>query len=387
MPPTYTLQQLRDFAKRAEPVVTDEYRSALYSFYAEQGFPVTTWATGEMPVVFTDAWAESLSHMQYYLSDLADGMSIITAQKASQQDRVGASQYDEERKPAQFVAGEFRFENTSGIDQTIPAGALVRTKTGTPLTYRVTAGVLVPAGETRSLPVSGYEAGSKHNCPTGTPLELVTGIAGIEVSCPPLGASQTWILTLGTEVESLLEYRIRCQSKWATLGTGSPLPAYEKWALDFVGVTRAKAHASIGYGQIALYIDAPSLVATLQDMAQPAAGYGRAPFGSKVTVAAASVQTVEIPSVVRVKRQFRAQVEARVTTKMAQLSSATAIGGLLVKSEIIKRIKGALAISDNEEAVVDFAFNDTLWAGSPNLQLGASSIPIISTAQVEYVSV
>lgn len=78
---------------------------------------------------------------------------------------------------------------------------------------------------------SATESGAAWNIPTGSPLDLKTSFAGVAATNPAwLGGS--WLTSQGADAESDERLKLRCVSRWGTLGVGGNADAFVFWALQ-----------------------------------------------------------------------------------------------------------------------------------------------------------
>lgn len=115
---------------------------------------------------------------------------------------------------------------------TIPVGALMQRADG--IRYLVTA-QSVTAGVV-SVELEAEEPGADGNADTGTPLTLVSPIAGVDSEGSVTHADG---IHDGTDVEDIEAFRTRVLQRLGQTPRGGGPGDYERWALQVAGVTRA----------------------------------------------------------------------------------------------------------------------------------------------------
>lgn len=78
---------------------------------------------------------------------------------------------------------------------------------------------------------SATQSGAQWNIPTGSPLDMKTSYAGVAVA-NPAWKNLTWIVTQGADEESNERLKLRCVSRWGTIGVGGTADAMTFWALQ-----------------------------------------------------------------------------------------------------------------------------------------------------------
>ncbi len=354
------------------PETKENIEAQTLALAESEGLPVTAWGASSFFRLLFSIFATLLAAVWYSIAQTANG--VLLAYSRSSWLTLLARNYGEERLAATFTVGTFKLTDAGGGPHgplavgavTIAVGELLYTNTGTGT---------VPASGSLDLEFIATTADAAHNVPNNSDVTLVTSLPTVTVTNPAVGATGTWITTLGTDVEADEALRTRLSAKWATLSTGSPPAAYRYWALSTAGVTRAKLDDANpdGPGTTRVYIDNASAVATLQATLD-----ALVPTGSVSTAMATTTQAVDIPGVVTVDRSVAtvAEATADVVANLTALAAEIDIGGIVVESEVIQRIMDA-------DGVTDFAMGSG-WTGSPNVQLTASAI-VQFTTSLTYV--
>lgn len=356
---------MTDLSDLVIPATEDELRETMLASAEAQSLPVTSWHDGAVWKVLFALFPELLGDAFFAIAQIANG-AVLGLARRSWLDLIATSEYQDARKRAGFTIGACVLENTTVSPIVVTAGNVV---VGDDLghQYRLATGGTVPPGDSLAVTLAAVAVGAAYNVPNDTITTMVTTVAGLTVNNPADPSTGTWITTLGRDVESDTELTARLPLKWATLSPGSPPSAYESWALAVDGVTRAKCDDANpdGPNTTRLYIDSSALVSTVQAIVA-----AKVPSGTRCTVMAATTETVTVAGVVTVQRAYRAAAEVAVADSLAAYEIATIIGGIVRQAEIIERTM-------SPEGVVDFEVASS-WAGTPNIQLGATAIPSIA---------
>lgn len=350
------------YAELIVPQTPEEVEETLLSLAAAAGLPTTAWQAGAVPRSLISFFADVASDLWFGLARIANGV-VLDYSSGAWLTILGRSQWREEMLSPTICAGEVVLTSIGGGPYTISAGQVtVATPSG--VRFVNTTGGTLAVGGTLTLSVQAQKSGAAANVAIGAITVLVSSYPGVEVSNPEIGATGTWITSLGTDKESDAKFKARLIAKWGTLSTGSPKSAYKYWALSTPGVTRAKVDDENpdGPGTLRVYVDSALAVATLQATID-----AKAPAGSGVTVVAATTQSVTVPGVVTVQRGYRTQAEIDVEAALVVLSGEIDIGGTVRQAEIVERVMAPAG-------VVDFVMSGA-WAGAPNITLGQNKIP------------
>ncbi len=328
--------------------------------------PTTSWKTGSTARELMRAWSETAADIWFAVAQIANGV-ILETSLGQWLTRWGTSQYDEDRVAAEFTRGTLTVTDNGGGPHTVTAGQTIFSTAGQALKFRATSSGTVNLNDTLDVDVVAFGAGSAYNVPNDTIVEIVSSMPTATVSNPEIGATGTWITTLGADVESDQEMHTRLPLKWATLSTGSPPSAYLSKALALTGVTRAKLddRNPDGPGTNRLYIDNAGAVVAAQAVLD-----AWVPSGTTSTAIAATSQSIAVPATLTVQRAYRTAVEAAHTAALTQLASEIDIGGTVVKSEVIERLMATTGM-------VDVAIGSA-WAAiapSQNIELDPDGIP------------
>jgi phage-related baseplate assembly protein len=225
------------FAQLTQVVTKDEALTQLLSTATSLGFNTTSWQSGSVPRTILEVFAYVYAEASTVISGIASGGLNPTAQ-GEWLKLLARSHYDNEPRAAVTTQGTMVLACTAlGGPYTITAGQLVVADTATGRTFRnQAAGGSLSSGGTLSLTFEAEVAGAASDIETGATLELKTPLAGVSVTNPVVGITDSWITRNGADEETDAQLRERNRTKWATLGIG-PGMAYAHNALS--------AHASV----------------------------------------------------------------------------------------------------------------------------------------------
>lgn len=351
---------MADLEDLVVPQTKEEIEQRMLDLAEEQDLPTSNWTLLAWIRTILLIFAEVFADVWYSIAQISNG-AVLELATGRWLDRIAGSQYDDARKDPVFNVGTLLLAD-GGVGHSIPVGSVVVESGG--LKYVNTTGGALAAGGTLELTFRGEAVGAKYNLPNGSTWSLVTSLPTVTVTNPAIGSTGTWITTLGADPETDAGLRTRLKAKWGTLSTGSPVSAYEYWALSTTGVTRRWVDDGNpdGPGTLRVYIDAASSVATLQTTLD-----AKRPAGTKATAWAASVQAVAVPGVVYVQRAYRATAEAAIARNLVTLAAEIDIGAEIIQSEVIERVM-------RPDGVTDFQLGSS-WVGTPNIQLAPGTYP------------
>lgn len=339
-----------------------------------EGLPTTAWGPSSVVRVLFSIFATLLARAWFSIAQVANGV-LLPFSTGAWLTLLARSAYGEDRLAAVFAVGTFKLTDGGGGPHVIAVGAV--TVSFGDLTYTNTTGGTLTASGTLDLEFTAGAAAAAYNIPNSSALTLVTSLPTVTVTNPAVGSTGTWITTLGADVESDDALITRCAAKWATLSTGSPPAAYAYWALSTTGVTRYALDDGNpdGPGTTRVYIDNASAESALQATLD-----AKVPTGSASTAVAATTSAITIPGVVTYDPTVTtlAQVQVDVAANLVELAGEIAIGGSVVRSEVIQRVMDAAGVTDFEMG--------SAWAGAPNIALASDAIPQF-TLSFTYVAV
>jgi len=256
------------------------------------------------------------------------------------------------RKPGQKATGYITFYRNVPKDDniTIPAGTIVKTgKNNLGEEYRFKTGedVILEAGETQTFTLVEAEAtGTEYNVGKETITRMTTHIAGIDgVVNKDVNAGaglRSWQVTVGTDVETDDDLRMRAIYRWDELGVGGTADAYRSWALSVPGVKSVQIldDFPFGPGTVGLVISSENGIPTPELLTEV---YNRVktrkPLTASVHVLSPKVKPVNIELILERFSLFElTDVAERVRQKLLNMNTKLMIGEHLVLSRIIAEV-------------------------------------------------
>lgn len=361
-----------NFAQLIQPMTSDEVEQGMLDVLELAGFPVTAWQPGSKPRALVQSFARVSTDAWFTIVLVARG-SVLRTSTGPWLDNVAAGWYSEARKPAVSTQLTVRLTDHGGGPHTVNAGHLVGTSDGKQ--YRALTGGTLALNGFLDLVYQAASPGEAFNVALGAVNQMVTTLP--TVTCSNVGG---YVIT-GADEETDAQLQTRLPLKWATLSTGSPVPAYEFWALGWVGVSRTYVDDGNpdGPSTVRVYIDSSGTVAGLQNFLQPSSGYGKAAAGSKVTVVAATAQVIALPFNIEVKAGHLAAAQPLIEANLAALAAGVPIGGQVIEAAIIEAV---MSVDQTHDCQATGA-----WTGTPNIQLGPGVIPTFDLSQIVYTEV
>lgn len=258
-------------------------------------------------------------------------------------------------KPAEFAVGAW---STSGVAGTVvPADTVLRRADG--VEYRVIADTVIGGGAT-VVPVQAVEAGASGNALAGTPLSLLSPIAGVQ----SVGVADVAGMTNGSDVESVDELRARFLERIRKPASGGAASDYIAWALEVPGVTRAWVYPlEMGAGTVTVRFVRDNDASMIPDAAEVAA--------VKAHIDAVRPVTAELYVVAPVAAPINFQVDLDPPTLAVKAAVEAELRDLLLreaapgKTILISHIREAISIAagENDHVLVSPAANVTNATG------------------------
>lgn len=276
----------------------------------------------------------------------------------------------------------------------------------TKLYTNTTGGTLAP-GSTLDLTFIAVSPGSSYNIPNSTALVLKTSFAGVSVSNPIFPPETTWIITQGTDTESDARLKLRCTSRWGTLGAGGNEDAYTFWALQPVngGTTSPVLHVRVVSNFFGLlvkpayttvYVTGPNGPLSNSDLAAVQANFEnpqKYPAGFQVLVVNAVDSVVQITGTVYVFRKSNvslANVQAAVEASLLDYQGTLDIGDQTIyPQKIITWIMSYPALMGNVENNISSIRNIDLTTPNSLVNLDYNEYPRLAytAGNLNYVLV
>lgn len=205
--------------------------------HATNGVPTKSWLG-----IFNTGYSLTQIVSQFFYALRASVAELARAQFLEYASGVGLtllarSQYQLERIPSQFTKGTIRLTAVAAAPvHVIAAGDLTVSTRGpegpTKRYYSNTTGGTLNPGGTLDLTFCATQPGQEWNIPPNSPLDLNTSKVGVTASNPPVGLTGTWITQAGAPEEQDPRLKLRCVTRWGTLGRASNEDAFVYWALQ-----------------------------------------------------------------------------------------------------------------------------------------------------------
>jgi len=332
-------------------------RDVLLQFLIEQlealGFPATSWQPGSIQRSLLTTFARVFADVTELVKQLVElGANQLASGAALT--AFSRSVYDNIRNPATKTRGPFRLASTAAIPYSLtPGQLLVQNPSGIQFT-NVTGGVL-PAGGVLAVTFEALLAGANGNIAPGSPLALITPLAGVTVT-NPAPAGGTWFTSTGQDQESDANLRLRNRTKWATLAIETPRDGVLNIALSASPAVRKVAvndQNPRGAGTVDVYVSGDLSPLGASDLALVQAKLAARFFGDgNNRVRALTPATVElfVAGVVYFDANFdAAAVRNNVLSAVFNLIAVTPLGGnsfppgpshVIAGSDIIAAVEG-----------------------------------------------
>ncbi|MEO8876124.1 MAG: baseplate J/gp47 family protein [Polyangiaceae bacterium] len=320
-------------------VVGDSYRLEL----RVRGFPVTAWQPLSTPLSMVENDAEALEDLYALIEQIAAGGFILEAAKRGFDawvDLHGTQFYGLARRQGVGTLGVVTLYDTAGQGPFVRAAGDTTVQTSFGLRFVNVAGYTLPLGGSVQVAVQAEAVGSKYNVANNAINQLVTALPGVAALNVDPGTG-SWITTVGSDVETSIDYANRCINRWPSLGIGVPTGNYDRWAKEAVpGVTKTTSRVSptlAGHVELFLASNAGPVsggdVTIASDYVQV-----RAPLGITVDVASSTGAPVVISGNVFVKLNLLAQAQAEVNANLQALIAELPISGLLYRAAVIEAV-------------------------------------------------
>ena len=284
-------------ARSADALVTEQL-----AVLTTEEFPADSWQPGSVPRTLVLADATSLSVLDAKVADLAKAAFLDDATGAWLT-LLAASRFQVTRTAATYTTGRFLLTVASGAGPySIGAAGLLVTNGSLRWRSTNTASVTVTSATPVSIEVRAESTGTAYNIGVGSALTIVSpASAGLTVT-NPVYAALDWITSVGAAEQSDASLRAQCRAKWATLGRGATLAAYEYWATSSseTTVTRANAVPGSGDGTLIVYVAQSTSAASGGQVAVVQAYVdSQKPVTDTPTVTAATPVTTQVVGAVR----------------------------------------------------------------------------------------
>lgn len=330
----------------------DTLRTELLTALAAAGFPVASWQPGAVPRSLVYADATALAQLHSVVAELAMAAFLDDAE-GDWLSLFAASRFQVARTAAVATVGKVVVTVASGAGPyTIgPAGLLV-TDGARRWRSTNTTNVTISSAGTVTFTVRAEALGATYNVANGAIVGLVApALAGVSVS-NPIYSGGTWITTAGADAESDASLRQRCRDRWATLGRGATVAAYQYLArtghASAAQVTRTAVSLGSGDGTLRVFLAGPAgpvdgaVVTTVQTWID-----GLSPATDAPTVESAAATSVTVTATVRVASASDSTANrALATDALAAYFAALAIGEQVDLGRLYEAIYSAAGVTD-----------------------------------------
>lgn len=371
-----TLEKLRT------PITEDEALGTLLGYLTDVGFNATSWQEGSLQRLFIRVFAIVYSDLTSLVAALAD-FSYNETSTGDALTAFSASHYDNTRSKAVAAVGSIKLTNNGAVPYTISAGAVVVAYVeldGTQRSFRnSTGGSLAAGGGTLTLTWVAETAGAASNIPNNSILVLLTPLAGVTASNPPIAGTSSWMSTAGVDQESDALIRTRNRTKWATLSVESIKETTINVALSASPtITRVAVDDANprGAGTVDVYIAGATTTSGSSDVAAAQTALAKRFFGSdRVRTYAAASYAVDLVGTVYYDPRYTAvSIQAAVETALLAFVSSAPIGGF----DYTPGPSHIVAKNDIENAVKNAAINGQSVVRTVTLSTPAGDITIPS---------
>lgn len=334
-------------AKTAPQILAD-----LLKDLGDAGFPVASWQPGAVPrsLVFTDATALAVLHRT--VADLALAAFLDTA-TGDWLSLLAASRFQVDRTAAVATVGKVVVTVASGVGPyTITAGGLLVTDGARRWRSTNTGNVTISSASPVTFDVRAEAAGAAYNVANSAITGIVSpALAGVSVA-NPIYSGGTWITTAGADAEGDALLRQRCRDRWATLGRGATVAAYQYLARTghaaAAQVTRTAVSLGSGDGTLRIFLAGPAgpvdgaVVTTVQAWIDTYSPATDAP-----TVESAAATSVTVTATVRVAAASDSTANrALATDALAAYFAALGIGEQVDLGRLYEAIYRAAGVVD-----------------------------------------
>lgn len=275
-------------------------------------------------------------HMLYGFIEWAAKQAVIDTAEKEYLERW-AKIWKVFRKAADYSSGDALLSGLAG--STVPAGTILQRQDG--VQYRVLADGTF-TGTTLQPTVVAVEPGAAGNAAAGTPLFLLSPVAGVQSTC-----SAATDIDGGLDVETDPQLLSRLLQRIRQPPHGGAASDYEQWALEVAGVTRVWVYPNqMGAGTVTVLfvcdgeadiIPTPAKVAEVQAYIN-----ARRPVTAEVYVAAPIADALNMT--VKLEPNT-AVVQAAVLAEIADLIARDSKPG---SPTLISRLREAVSIAADE---------------------------------------
>lgn len=326
------------------PDSESEVFEQLVTMMASSDLPVTAWQEGGVALTMLEKEALLYAEMGRLVQLIARGGFLDTASGAWLT-LLASDLFSVDRIEAVSTVGRLVLHaGAAGPTLIVPGQLTVRFGD---LRFSNTSGGLLPPNGTLALEWRAKAAGAAHNAvPVGATLELGTSLPGVKVTATPIGATASWITTVGADAEGDESLRTRARARWPKLGRGGGTAAcYEAWARETPGAQDVQkvrvAEAYPAEGEVTVFVygstspvsdDVRNLVrAYLQDSE-------RRPLCVRVFVEHVVVEPVSIVGTIHCRPSHAGAVVSAAIAALTAFEGELGISEKVYRAEIVERL-------------------------------------------------
>ena len=324
------------------PTYTEVKQALTAQLYQAGIVGVLNWQTGSVPSAFLETEARAnKAYLDGQVVIVQSGLNSIAT--ASALDSLSYELYQNTRGQGKYTVGQVRLTDTAGAGPFTFDGASVSFTVGKGgLRYNGLPGsYTLPQNGSVLVWVQSQDIGAIYSqIAAGSINTFARGqLPGVSVTNTS-GWLTGALAQAGTDTETDDSLRARNAAQWATLGVGSPAPAYAKWAKDAdpTNITRTPSVLTnldlLDPGRVGVIIAGPSgavgpsvVLAAQNNIAPQQVGGVRIPCTARAVVSSAVNRTIFISGTVRVQREYNTPAfQTAVATNLAVYQSQMAIG-------------------------------------------------------------
>ena len=376
---------MTDLSALITPLTPDSVEANALALAASAGLPTATqaWQSGTVPRTLIKIHAAAQADESQTIANIASGAFTELAQDAWA-DGNANSWYNLQRSPATAAVRMFALTAATGAGPyTIAAGQLtLQTVDG--LQWTNLNGGTVPAGSTLwNVQFAASTYGSVGNTVLATsPVALLTPLAGVTVQCVIQSGTTSNIVTPGSDAESDAMLALRCQGRWATLGSGANDLSYSYYALSSGALTVSRAQVAVDRstpGQVLVYLAPPPGASQVSDadlaLVQSVLS-AKAPLCVNVVALKSPVFAFTFGAQIKIRSAFLATSSATIQAGWGQYGASIPIGGTIEPNRLV-------AIAEDAPGVVSVIVTD----GTSQLSQTPMAMPPGFVAQLSAVNV
>lgn len=204
-------------ARTADEITTEELATL-----AAAGFPVDAWAVGGAARGLVRSHATALAAAESVAAELAGGAYLDSA-AGDYLDLLVLDRFRLTRIAATYAVGEVQLTVASGAGPfSVPAGGLL-VSDGVRRWRSTEVGITtITSAAPTTFSVRAEVAGTDGNGNNNTITSILSpALPGVTCNNPVVGATSTWLTTVGVARESDAALRARAVARWATLAFGA----------------------------------------------------------------------------------------------------------------------------------------------------------------------